>query len=146
MKETTFVKLLLGQLIFPIRTLFLWKVSVFYSPRTDSFIISQHTGRSLDVSIVVSPPGVIHQAASSLNLTCGVSGQSNAQLSYQWMSTCTGNCFVLGSRVSNLLQTALHSIDSGNHTCSVSDMFGNRGIATIQIVVVGKLFKQRMCL
>ena len=44
-----------------------------------------------------------------------------------------------GGRVSNLMQTALHSIDSGNHTCSVTDAFGNRGMATVRIVVSGKL-------
>ena len=105
----------------------------------DGFIIFPHTGRPLDVSIAVSPSGVVHQASSSLNLTCGRSGQSNTQISYQWSSTCTGNCFVLGGRVSNLMQTALHSIDSGNHTCSVIDAFGNRGMATVEIIVSGKL-------
>ncbi len=106
----------------------------------ERFIIFPNTGRSLDVSITVSPPGVVHQASSSLNLTCGVSGQSNTQLSYQWSSTCMGNCFVLGARVSNLMQTALHSIDSGNHTCSVTDAFGNRGMATVEIITSGKLY------
>ena len=112
---------------------------LFYSNGQVYVLIFPHTGQSLDVSIIVSPPGVVHQASSSLNLTCSVSEQSNTQLSYQWMSTCTGNCFVLGGRVSNLMQTALHSIDSGNHTCSVTDVFGNRGMATVGIVVSGKL-------
>lgn len=112
---------------------------------TDMFTIGfPHTGQSLDVSIMVSPPGVVHQASSSLNLTCGVSGQSNTQLSYQWTSTCSGNCFVLGGRVSSLMQTALHSIDSGNHTCLVTDAFGNRGMTTVQIAVVGKLHEKRL--
>ena len=97
------------------------------------------------MSITVSPLGVVHQASSSLNLTCGVSGQSNTQFSYQWSSTCSGNCFVLGGRVSNLKQTALHSIDSGNHTCSVTDAFGNRGMATVQILVSGRLCKKHVC-
>lgn len=43
------------------------------------------------------------------------------------------------------MQTALHSIDSGNHTCSVTDAFGNRGMATVQIAVVGKLHEKRLC-
>ena len=92
----------------------------------------------MDVSIIASPPGVMHRASSSLNLTCSISGLSDTQLSYQWISTCTGNCFVLGSRVQSLMKTALHSIDSGNHTCSVTDTLGNSGMSTIQIVVFGK--------
>ena len=90
------------------------------------------------MSIVSSPPGVIHQAAASLNLTCTVSGQSNTQLSYQWTSTCTGDCFVTGSRSQSLTQTALHSVDSGNHSCVVTDSLGNQGTATIQVMVTGK--------
>ena len=106
--------------------------------------ITLYTGQSLIVSISVSPPGLMHQASSSLNLTCGISGQSDSQLSYQWTSTCTGNCFVLGRRVPSLMQTSLHSIDSGNHTCSVIDGFGNQGMATIQITVVGELHERDM--
>ena len=38
-----------------------------------------------------------------------------------------------------LTEPALHSIDSGNHTCRVTDAFGNSGTATIEITVTGKL-------
>ena len=87
---------------------------------------------------MTSPLGVIHQAASSLNLTCVVSGVSDTQLSYRWTSTCTGNCFVIGSMSQSLVQSALHSIDSGNHTCVVTDSLGNEGRATIQVLVSGE--------
>ena len=90
------------------------------------------------MTITASPSGVLHQASSSLNLTCSVQGQSDAQLSYQWTSTCTGNCFVLGSTTQSITQTALHSVDSGTHTCSVTDALGNQGMATIQMTVVGE--------
>ena len=90
------------------------------------------------MSITGSPPGVIHQAAASLNLTCASSGRSDSQLTYQWTSTCTGNCFVLGSRTQTVMQPALHSVDSGNHTCTVTDSLGNQGMETIQTVVVGE--------
>ena len=101
--------------------------------------MSQFTGQSLDVQILVDPPGIRHQASSSLNLTCTVSGISNAPLTYQWTSTCADNCFVLGSEDSTLFSNALHSIDSGNHTCSVTDALGNIGTATTEIIVEGKL-------
>ena len=97
-----------------------------------------HAGQLLAVTVTASPSGVLHQASSSLNLTCSVQGQSDAQLSYQWTSTCTGNCFVLGSTTQSVAQTALHSVDSGNHTCSVADALGNQGMATIQVAVVGE--------
>ena len=34
-------------------------------------------------------------------------------------------------------RNALHSIDSGNHTCSVTDYTGRVGSATVQIVLSG---------
>ena len=97
------------------------------------------SGQSLDVQILVDPPGIQHQASSSLNLTCTVSGLSNAPLTYLWTSTCDGNCFVLGSEDSTPFSNALHSIDSGNHTCTVTDALGNTGTAITEITVQGKL-------
>ena len=116
----------------------MWRVSKSIIATLCELGRSLHTGQLLDVSITTSPPGVMHQASSSLNLTCSVSGCSRVQSSYQWTSTCTGNCFVLGGRSPNLVQTALHSADSGNHTCLVADVLGNHGMATVQIFVVGK--------
>ena len=43
-----------------------------------------------------------------------------------------------GSRSQSLTQTALHSVDSGNHSCVVTDSLGNQGTATIQVMVTGK--------
>lgn len=92
----------------------------------------------LDVAITVMPLGVTQQASSSVNLTCAVSGISFPPLSYQWSSTCTGNCFVLAGNTPTLTESTLHSIDTGNHTCTVSDSLGNSGTATTEIVVTGK--------
>ena len=94
-----------------------------------------HAEQTLDVSITSNPPGVIHQATSMLNLTCSVLGQSDTQLFYQWTSTCTGSCFVLGSTSQSVVQTELRSTDSGNYTCVVTDNLGNQGMETIQISV-----------
>ncbi len=95
-----------------------------------------YTGQ-LNVQITVSPPGVTKQSASSVNLTCAVVGTVSAPLSYQWTSTCTGNCFVLLGRTAMLSQPALHLVDSGNHTCTVTDAIGNSGTATAEIDVTG---------
>ena len=92
----------------------------------------------LNVQVTVSPPGVTQQSASSVNLTCSVLGIASAPLSYYWTSTCIGNCFVLLGSTSILIQPALHLIDSGNHTCTVTDALGNSGTATVEINVIGK--------
>ena len=91
------------------------------------------------MQITASPPGTVQQAASSLNLTCSASGTLTLPLSYQWTSTCTGNCFVLQGTSQTLVQPSLHSIDSGNHTCRVTDDLGNTGTATVEVTVNGEL-------
>ncbi len=100
-------------------------------------MIFQITGQ-LTVEVTVSPLGVTQQASSSFNLTCTVSGMYYPPLSYQWTSTCTGTCFVLLGSTATLVESSLHSIDSGNHTCTVTDTLGNSGTATTEIVVTGK--------
>ena len=92
---------------------------------------------SLTVEVIISPPEETKQASSSVNLTCTVSGSYTAPLSYQWTSTCTGNCFVLQATDSSLTKLSLHSVDAGNHTCTVTDALGNSGSSTIQIRING---------
>ena len=93
----------------------------------------------LNVAVTASPPGVVRQVFSSVNLTCSVSGLYHSPLSYQWTSTCTGsNCFVLSGSTPMLSESSLHSVDSGNHTCLVTDALGNSGSATVEILVTGK--------
>ena len=93
----------------------------------------------LNVAIRASPPGLVHQVFSSVNLTCTVSGIHRSPLSYRWTSTCTGsNCFVLSVSTPTVSKSSLHSVDSGNHTCLVTDALGNSGSATVEIQVTGK--------
>ena len=91
----------------------------------------------LTVEIEVTPAGVTQQASSSINLTCVVQGISYPPYSYQWTSSCSGNCFTLLGSTPTLTELTLHSIDSGNHTCAVIDAVGNSGTATTEIVVAG---------
>ena len=51
-----------------------------------------------------------------------------------------------GSRSQSLTQTVLHSVDSGNHSCVVTDSLGNQGTATIQVTVTGKYHTKLMSL
>jgi len=65
-------------------------------------------------------------------------------LSYLWTSTCSGDCFVLAqSTWSSIHKAIIHSTDSGNHSCMVTDDVGNTGSASIEMNVVGEiLFRQ----
>lgn len=77
-----------------------------------------------------------YQVGSSLTLTCQAQG-GHAPVTYNWNSTCVGLCFVLQETVNNITKNALHSIDSGNHTCSATDYTGQSGSNTIPITVSG---------
>ena len=85
-----------------------------------------------------APSGPTYQAATPVNVMCRVSGDYYTPVTFQWSSTCTGDCFILDSNLPNVNQSALHSIDSGLHTCTVIDAVGNTGSASIRMNVVGK--------
>ncbi len=82
--------------------------------------------------------GVAKQASSSVNLTCSVSGSFTPPLTYQWSSSCTGDCFILQGTGSTRIESVLHSVDAGNHTCKVTDALGDSGSATVQIDINGE--------
>lgn len=91
------------------------------------------------MNISSSPVGEagVYQAGSSVTLTCQAYGGS-PPLTYVWNSTC-GNCFVLEEMTQSVTRSALHSRDSGIHTCSVVDYVGHSGLAIIQMTVSGKV-------
>lgn len=93
----------------------------------------------LPVTILASPglpESGAYQAGSSLTLTCQAQG-GHAPITYNWNSSCIGLCFVLGETVSTVTKNPLHSIDSGSHTCSVTDYTGRSGNNTAPIAVSG---------
>jgi len=47
------------------------------------------------------------------------------------------NCFVQGQTENTIEKNILHSVDSGNHTCTVTDDVGNTGSATYEVRVTG---------
>ena len=92
----------------------------------------------LSITVLTEPTGPSYQAASPVNLTCAITGNFSAPASYYWTSTCSGDCIILGSQERVVYQPAVRSIDSGNHTCIVTDAAGNQGTATTKITVFGK--------
>ena len=99
----------------------------------------------LRVNISSSPVGEsgVYQAGSSVILTCQAYGGS-LPLTYVWNSTCE-NCFVIEVIMQSVTRSALHSRDSGIHTCSVVDYVGHSGFAMIQMTVSGRLLNRDRC-
>ena len=106
--------------------------------------MTAHSLGSLDASISTSyiPPDQYpdysppdYRAASSVQLTCVVSG-SIGSVTYHWSSTCR-DCFASNSSFHSVSEYLLRSRDAGIHTCTVTDSFGNRGNASIEMNVVG---------
>ena len=81
-----------------------------------------------------------YRAASRLTITCQGTGGSG-MISYLWTSTCSTGCFIHSGTFQNQAvgRSSLISVDSGNHTCTVTDSDGGEmGSATIEIIVVGE--------
>ena len=91
----------------------------------------------LDVSILSTTPGPVLNVAEPLTFACNVQ-DGTEEYSYQWSSTCTGNCFVTSQMSQSVTRDALLSSDSGNHTCTVLDSAGNSGSDSMTISVIGK--------
>ena len=119
-----------------------------------------NSNTDLSVSILPvydAPPDVIlgedeYRAASQLTLSCQVTGTTGT-LTYQWSSTCTGDCFLLGNNENadttaqnistsfrgNKSNFFLRSTDAGTYTCTATDGNGNTGSAFREVKIVGEL-------
>ena len=98
----------------------------------------------LSVTITVDytpPPGFTpgpneYRAASGpVTVTCIAIGGSGTGPSYQWSSTCR-NCPFRSLMSSVIIREAVHSSDSGTHTCTVT-RGGVSATASIAFNVVG---------
>ena len=83
----------------------------------------------------LDPPN--YRAGSPITLTCRVAGAGQG-LTYLWSSTCTHNCFVKGKTTPNVTRNGLYSVDSGTHTCNVTDALGHSGNASVDMIITGK--------
>ncbi len=87
------------------------------------------------------PPSVNDfRANSQVTLTCQVEGATGS-VTYQWFSTCTGECFVLRSPRTNPSVTRdflRAGIDDGTHTCTATDSdSGETGSASFMMRIIG---------
>ena len=99
---------------------------------------------TIDIPVSIStvstplPMASVYQAASSVTLTCDVDDTGTfAPLTYQWTSTCLGDCFVRDQTSPVVSREGLRSIDTGSHTCTVTDDVGNTGSASVEMIVTG---------
>lgn len=94
-----------------------------------------------DLEVTILSNGT-SQVGTPHQLVCQTGGSSShlvGTLTYQWTSTCPGQCFVLGHANEAVVSTQyLKAVDAGIHTCTVTDSVGNRGNASIEIVTTGK--------
>ena len=91
------------------------------------------------MSIVSRPLGPEVAAAEPLSLSCQASGGTGVY-SYQWSSTCTGNCVLSSDNMAaqTITRDAARAADSGTYTCAVTDHAGNNGTNSTEILIVGK--------
>ena len=96
---------------------------------------------SADLDVTILSNGT-SQVGTPRQLVCQTDSSSSnlvGALTYQWTSTCPGQCFVLGHANEAVVSTQyLKAVDAGIHTCTVTDSVGNRGNASIEIVTTGK--------
>ena len=59
-------------------------------------------------------------------------------VTYEWTSTCTGECFILNQSSATVSTEYLKAVDSGTHMCTVTDSVGNRGNASVEISATGE--------
>ena len=88
--------------------------------------------------MTVTSNNTMYHVATSVTLTCHVSLEAVQPVSYQWSSSCSGECSVAGQTDDTVTISLLRSIDSGTYTCTVTDNVGNTGNGSINVNVTGK--------
>ena len=99
----------------------------------------------LNVTITIDympPPGIMlgsneYRAASGPVIVSCIAEGADGTVSYQWSSTCR-NCPFLNSNLKKINRTAVHSGDTGNHTCTAMDSSNISGSNSVEFNVVGK--------
>ena len=69
-------------------------------------------------------------------VTCTAEG-ANGTVSYKWSSTCR-DCLFQTSISKEVFRTAVHSGDTGHHTCAVVDSSNISGSNSVEFNVMGK--------
>ena len=81
-------------------------------------------------------PNEYRAASGPVTVTCTATGTGTGALSYQWSSTCR-SCLFQTATSSSIKRAAVHSGDSGTHTCTAT-RDGISVSASIDFHVVGK--------
>ena len=76
--------------------------------------------------------------ATSVTLICQVGLEAVQPVTYRWSSSCSGQCYVAGQTDDTVTISLLRSIDSGTHTCTVTDNMGNTGNGSLHFNVTGE--------
>ena len=95
-------------------------ISVDYSPPTD----------------FTAGPNEYRAASGPVTVTCTATGAGSGTISYQWSSDCR-NCPFQSATTNLIRRAAVHSGDTGTHTC-VATQNGITASASINFQVVGK--------
>ena len=84
-----------------------------------------------------------NQVGTPYHLACQIGSSpipSIGPVVYEWTSTCSGECFVLRQPGAATVSTQyLKAVDSGKHTCTVTDSVGNQGSASVNVSATGKI-------
>ena len=81
-------------------------------------------------------PNEYRAASGPVTVTCTATGAGSGTISYQWSSNCR-NCPFQSATSSSITRAAVHSGDTGTHTC-VATRGGATASASIDIRVVGE--------
>ena len=82
------------------------------------------------------------QVGTPYQLACQTGSSPTPSISpvvYEWTSTCSGECFVLRQPGAATVSTQyFKAVDSGIHTCTVTDSVGNQGSTSVNVSATGK--------
>ena len=81
-------------------------------------------------------PNEYRAASGPVTVTCTATGTGTGSVTYQWSSTCR-NCDFRSSTSNSIFRAAVHSGDTGTHTC-VATRGGSTASASIDFSVVGE--------
>ena len=82
-------------------------------------------------------PNEYRAASGPVTVTCTATGPGTGTVSCQWSSTCR-DCRFQSSTSCSIKRAAIHSGDSGTHTCVATSANGLTGRASITFNVVGE--------
>ena len=98
---------------------------------------------AVNISVDYTPPADFnggpneYRAASGpVTVTCTATGAGSGTISYQWSSSCR-SCPFQSATSSSITRAAVHSGDTGNHTCEATQN-GITASTSINFQVVGK--------